>query len=116
MKVGFIGLGTMGASIAHNAIKGQHKLSVHDLNRHAANSHIEAGATWVGSPAKAVADTEIIMLSLPGPAEFEAVTLDADGLFDAVSEGQVIVDLTTNSPTVVRRVAERFAEKGVDRR
>ena len=49
MKVGFIGLGTMGASIALNAIKGQNSLVVHDINREAANPHLEIGAEWASS-------------------------------------------------------------------
>ncbi|MGI9424611.1 MAG: NAD(P)-dependent oxidoreductase, partial [Hyphomicrobiaceae bacterium] len=113
MKVGFIGLGTMGASIAMNAIKGQHQLIVHDLNESAATAHIEAGAAWAESPAGVTSDTDVILLSLPGPKEFEAVTLGEGGLLDAVQPGQAILDLTTNSPTVIRRVSAIFADKGV---
>ena len=50
MKVGFIGLGTMGASIALNAIKGQNSLVVHDINRNAADPHLDIGANWADSP------------------------------------------------------------------
>ncbi|MFC1886259.1 NAD(P)-binding domain-containing protein, partial [Thermodesulfobacteriota bacterium] len=50
MKLGFIGLGTMGAGIAMNALKGGHELVVHDTNKAAAMPHIDAGASWVDSP------------------------------------------------------------------
>jgi 3-hydroxyisobutyrate dehydrogenase len=113
MKVGFIGLGTMGASIARNAMKGGHELFVHDLNRAAAEPLLAEGATWVDTPGEAASGTDAILMSLPGPKEFEAVTLGDDGLIHKVSTGQAIFDLTTNSPNVVRRVAEVFAEKGV---
>jgi 3-hydroxyisobutyrate dehydrogenase len=112
MKVGFIGLGTMGGKIAMNAIKGGHELTVHDVASQVAKPLLDAGATWAETPAKVTAGVEVIMMSLPGPKEFEAVTLGPDGLIETVAPGQVILDLTTNSPTVVRRVAAEFTAKG----
>lgn len=113
MKVGFIGLGTMGARIAMNAIKGGHELTVHDMSSQVAKPLLDAGAGWAETPAALADGVDVIMMSLPGPKEFEAVTLGPDGLIETVQAGQAILDLTTNSPTVVRRVAARFAEKGV---
>jgi len=113
MKVGFIGLGTMGGRIAMNAIRGGHELTVNDVSSQVAQRHIEAGATWAATPAALTDGVDVILMSLPGPKEFEAVTLGPDGLIDSVKPGQAILDLTTNSPTVVRRVAALFAEKGV---
>lgn len=113
MKVGFIGLGTMGGRIAMNAIKGGHELTVHDMSSQVAKRHIDAGASWANTPAAVAEGVDVIMMSLPGPKEFEAVTLGPDGLIHAVQPGQIILDLTTNSPTVVRKVAEAFADKGV---
>jgi 3-hydroxyisobutyrate dehydrogenase len=113
MKVGFIGLGTMGAKMAMNAIKGGHELTVHDLSSQVAKQHLDAGATWAGTPATLAEGMDVIMMSLPGPKEFEAATLGPDGLIHGVKSGQIILDLTTNSPTVVRRVAAEFAAKGV---
>ncbi len=113
MKVGFIGLGTMGSSIALNTIKGQHTLVVHDINREAADPHFEIGAEWADSP-KAVAEaSEVVFTSLPGPPEVEAVALGADGLLEGMAEGTAYFDLSTNSPTVMRRLHAAFAEKGV---
>jgi len=114
MKVGFIGLGTMGARIAKNVIKGGHELTVHDVSSQIAQPLLDAGAEWAVTPAALVEGRDVIMMSLPGPKEFEAVTLGADGLIDAVQPGQIILDLTTNSPTVVRRVAALFVERGAD--
>ena len=111
MKVGFIGLGTMGSSIALNTIKGQHTLVVHDINREAADPHFEIGAEWADSP-KAEA-SEVVFTSLPGPPEVEAVALGADGLLEGMAEGTAYFDLSTNSPTVMRRLHAAFAEKGV---
>ena len=112
MKVGFIGLGTMGASIALNVIRGQHSLVVHDINRRSADPHLELGATWADTPREVAAASEVVFTSLPGPTEVQAVALGDDGILAGLSVGQAYFDLSTNSPTVVRELHARFAEKG----
>ncbi len=78
MKAGFIGLGTMGAFMAANLQKGVqkdgHSVLVHDINRAAGLAHVRNGAIWVDSPAALAAEADVIFTSLPGPAEFEAVS------------------------------------------
>lgn len=109
MRVGFIGLGTMGGFMALNAQKAKHELIVNDLRREAAAPHIKGGAVWADN-ARAVAEkSEVILTSLPGPREVEAV---ADDLLAGMQKGAAWFDLSTNSPTVVRKLSARFAEKG----
>ena len=111
MRVGFIGLGTMGASMALNArTKGKYELVVHDLRRDAAKPHLEAGCAWADSPAAAAKDADVILTSLPGQRDVEAV---AEGLIQTMKPGTPWFDLSTNSPTVVRRLHERFGAKGL---
>ena len=112
MKVGFIGLGTMGAGIALNVIRGQHSLVVHDINRRSADPHLELGATWADTPREVAAASEVVFTSLPGPTEVQAVALGDDGILAGLSVGQAYFDLSTNSPTVMRELYARFAEKG----
>ena len=69
MKVGFIGLGTMGASIALNAIEGGHDLVVHDIDRDTAGRHIQRGALWADTPRDVAQASDLIFTSLPGPPE-----------------------------------------------
>jgi 3-hydroxyisobutyrate dehydrogenase len=111
MKVGFIGLGTMGASMAANLQKAGHQLVVHDIRRAAAERHLAAGATWADSPKALAEQVEIVFTSLPGPPEVEAVALGPNGLIDGLKEGAAYFDLSTNSPTLVRQINARFAEK-----
>ncbi len=113
MKVGFIGLGTMGSGMAMNILKGGFDMVVHDINRDAAGPYIEEGATWADSPREVAEGSQVVFSSLPGPPEVEAVALNSDsGLFAGVTEGKVYFDLSTNSPTLVRRIHQVFAEKG----
>ena len=113
MKVGFIGLGIMGASMASNVQKGGHELIVHDIRPEAAKPHLEAGAVWAGSPKQVAEASEVVLTSLPGPPEVEAVALGDDGLLAGLSAGKAYFDLSTNSPTVVRRLHATFAGRGI---
>ena len=88
MKAGFIGLGTMGASMATNLQKGiqkdGHSLIVHDIRKESASPHIKNGAIWADTPAKLAAECDIIFSSLPGPAEFESVSFGLNGLLAGI--------------------------------
>lgn len=110
MKVGFIGLGTMGGPMALNVRAAGHALVVHDLRREAAAPHLQAGATWAEGPRTLAREADVVLTSLPGPREAEAV---AEELLEALRPGAAWFDLTTNSPTVVRRLHERFAARGL---
>jgi 3-hydroxyisobutyrate dehydrogenase len=113
MKVGFIGLGIMGASMASNLMKAGYELVVHDIKRDAAALHLKAGAVWADTPRQVAEATEVVLTSLPGPPEMESVALGENGLLSGMAKGKVYFDLTTNSPAVVRRVHAVFAKKGV---
>ncbi len=113
MQVGFIGLGTMGASMATNLQKAGYTLVVHDVQRQNASHHIQAGAQWAASPRAVAEACEVVFLSLPGPPEVEAVALGAEGLIAGFKQGSACFDLSTNSPTLVRRIEKIFAERGM---
>ena len=113
MKVGFIGLGTMGASMAYNCLQGGNEMVVHDIRRESATQHLEAGAVWADSPREVAEASEIVFTSLPGPTEVEAVGLGEDGILEGMSEGKVYFDLSTSTPTLIRRIHEQAAARGI---
>lgn len=111
MKVGFIGLGAMGGPMALNVRnKGGFDMIVHDLRRDAGKSHVEAGARWADDLASLAKDTDLVLTSLPGPREVESV---GEVLLAHMRSDSAWFDMSTNSPTVVRRLHARFAEKGI---
>ena len=112
MKVGFIGLGTMGSSMALNVLKGGHELVVHDINRDAVGLHLEAGAAWADTPQQVMEVSDVVFTSLPGPPEVQAVALGESGLIHGVRPGKVYFDLSTNSPTLLRHIHAEFAKVG----
>jgi len=113
MKVGFIGVGTMGASMASNLQKAGYDLVVNDTRKSAAKPHLDAGATWADTPRAVGAAAEVVFTSLPGPVEVQAVACGENGLISGMKKGAAYFDLSTNSPTVVRRIHAAFAEKGL---
>ena len=115
MKVGFIGLGTMGRHMAANLQKAGHELVVHDVRREAAEPHVKNGARWADSPRAVAEAVDVVFTSLPGPVEVEAVALDEkQGLLSGLGAGKAYLDLSTNSPTVVRKLHAIFKARGVD--
>jgi 3-hydroxyisobutyrate dehydrogenase len=113
MKVGFIGLGLMGDSMASNIRKAGYELVVHDIRRNAAAPHLEAGAAWGDTPRKVAEAVDVVFTSLPGPPEVEAVALGDEGLLAGMSADKVYFDLTTNSPALIRRIHAVFAARGI---
>src|SRR5918911_1808648 len=112
MEVGFIGLGTMGASMAANLQKAGYRLIVHDARREAAAPHLGGGATWAATPREVASAAEVIFPSLPGPPEVETVTLGSDGLLAGIGQGAAHFDLSTNSRSVVQKLHAALAQKG----
>src|SRR3970282_1137083 len=112
MKVGFIGLGTMGGGMSLNIRHAEHDMTVYDINKNAGKRQLDAGCDWADSPELVAQASEIVFTSLPGPPEVEAVALGPNGLLEGMKPGSVWCDLSTNSPTLMRRLHAQFKEKG----
>ena len=112
MRIGFIGLGNMGGPMARNLIKAGHALVVHDLDEAKAAPHREAGADWAASPEEVARAASVVLTSLPGPDEVEAVALGPQGLVEGLGPGSVYADTSTGSPSRIRKVAERVEAAG----
>jgi 3-hydroxyisobutyrate dehydrogenase len=112
MKIGFIGLGTMGAFMAANLQKAQHRLVVNDVRKVSAEAHVEAGAEWADTPREVAERCDVVFTSLPGPPEVEAVVFGQGGLLEGARPGLAYFDLSTNSQALMRRVHAAMAERG----
>ena len=112
MKVGFVGLGNMGNPMASNLIKAGHQLTVHDLRREAATNLLELGANWVDAPKDVAPGNEVVFTSLPVPRDVDAVVLGENGIMEGATAETIYMDLSTNSPTAIRRIHDVCAERG----
>ncbi|WP_289042148.1 NAD(P)-dependent oxidoreductase [uncultured Aliiroseovarius sp.] len=113
MRIGFIGLGTMGGAAALNLIRGGHQLTVCDLDRSRADEHLAMGATWAETPKDAAQDADIVFSMVFGPQQIEQVVRGENGLLSAMRSGQVWVDMTTNQPALAKALGQELAAKGV---
>jgi 3-hydroxyisobutyrate dehydrogenase-like beta-hydroxyacid dehydrogenase len=115
MRLGFVGTGTMGAPMARCLIDAGHQLTVYDVRPDATAALCARGARSAEDPAAVASGSEVVFTSLPGPAEVENTALDPEtGILIALQEGGAYIDMTTNSPSVARRVAEACRVRGVD--
>jgi 3-hydroxyisobutyrate dehydrogenase len=113
MRIAFIGLGTMGGPMALNLLSAGHDLVVHDTRRAAADEHLGRGARWADSPLDAAREAELILTSLPGPIEVEQVALGEQGVVHGARPDAVYADLSTSSPSLIRRIHGLFGERGI---
>ena len=115
MKIGFVGLGVMGSPMAQNLQRsGDHQLSVFDLEPARCDAVCALGARRVESVADAVSEVDVVMTSLPGPRQIEAVALGAGGLLAAMRRGASWIDLSTNNTGVATRIRQAAGDVGID--
>ena len=113
MRVGFIGLGTMGTHMAASLQRGNFALIVHDVRQQAASEHLARGATWAATPREMAEQSDVVFTSLPGPPEIAAVVHGPDGLLAGMKKDSAWFDLSTSAPSLVRALHAECAALGV---
>jgi 2-hydroxy-3-oxopropionate reductase len=113
VKVGYIGLGLMGKSIARNILKAGFPVVVHNRSRGAVDELVKEGATAAFSPVEVARQVDVVFTNLPDSPDVELVVLGKDGILEGAHEGLIYVDNSTIMPETATMVAERLAEKGV---
>ena len=110
--IGFIGLGVMGRPMAENLRSAGYPLVVHNRSQGAVEALVSAGAERAGSPAEVAARANVVITMLPDTPDVEAVYLGPQGVLAAIREGSALLDMSTASPSLARRLAALAAEKG----
>lgn len=113
MRVGYIGLGLMGKSIAHNILKAGFPLVVHNRNRGAVEELAAEGAKIAVSPVEVASQVDVVFTNLPDSPDVEQVVLGPRGIVEAAHAGLIYVDNSTIKPASARRIADVLGEKGV---
>ncbi len=113
MKVGFIGVGHMGGPMCRNIIKGGHDVVVFDLSAAGIKACTDLGARAGTSPKDVASQVDVVMTSLPMPKDVEAVALGPNGIIEGAKQGTIYIDLSTNSPIMIRKIAAALAPKGI---
>jgi 3-hydroxyisobutyrate dehydrogenase/glyoxylate/succinic semialdehyde reductase len=113
MKIGFIGLGTMGGRMAANLLKHDHSLVVFNRTRAKADALVADGATWADSPAALAAQVEIVFTMLARPDIVEETALGKDGFLAHLQKGRLWVDCSTVDPSFSKKMAAEAEARGV---
>jgi 2-hydroxy-3-oxopropionate reductase len=114
MNIGFIGLGVMGRPMALNLMKGGHVLSVYGRRPQAVEPLAAAGAKVCATPAALGAQCDAVFTMVTASADVEQVVLGENGIIHGARRGLLVIDMSTISPAVTRRIAQVLAAHGVD--
>ena len=112
LRVGFIGLGIMGRPMAMNVLQAGFPLTVWNRTRDKAKTLIDAGATWADSPAAVARAVDVVITIVSDTPDVEAVILGPDGVIHGAHQGLTVIDMSTISPHVTRRIAAQLATAG----
>lgn len=113
MRVGWIGTGVMGASMAGHLLKAGHAVCVFNRTKQRAAGLLDAGGTWADSPARVAAQSDVVFAIVGYPADVRQVFLGKDGVLAGIAKGGAVVDCTTSSPSLAVEIAEAAAARGV---
>ena len=113
LRIGWIGTGVMGTSMVRHLLAKGHRVTVHTRTRARAEPLIAEGAAWAGSAAEAADGMDAACSIVGHPEDVEAVHLGPAGTLSAGRPAPLLVDLTTSSPALARRLAEAAAARGV---
>ncbi|HEX2226518.1 MAG TPA: 2-hydroxy-3-oxopropionate reductase [Candidatus Binatia bacterium] len=112
--VGFIGLGIMGKPMARNLLKAGYSLVVHNRSRAAVNELSREGAQAAESAKEVAGRSDVLITMLPDSQDVELVFTGEEGVFSGIKRGTLLIDMSSISPLVARRLAAEASERGCD--
>ena len=113
LKVGYIGLGLMGKSIAGNILKAGFPIVVHNRSRAVVDELVGEGAIAANSPKEVAAQVDIVFTNLPDTPDVEKVVLGDNGIIEGAHDGLIYIDNSTIKPASARMIAEELSKKNV---
>lgn len=112
-RVGFIGLGIMGHSMASHILGGGHELHVFNRTKSKADALVAWGAVWHDTPGDVAAACDVVITIVGYPKDVEETYLGAGGIVERAKPGAILIDMTTSSPTLAVKIAETASGRGV---
>ena len=113
LKVGYIGLGLMGKSMARNILKAGFPVVVHNRSQAAVDELVAEGATRANSPKEVAEQVDVVFTNLPDSPDVEKVVLGENGIIEGAHDGLIFVDNSTIKPASARMIAKELAGKNV---
>lgn len=110
LKIGFIGTGVMGKSIVKHLLKAGHEVSVYTRTKEKAEELLTLGARWVSKPSEAASSVQYLFTMVGYPHDVEEVYFGEEGIFSIENKGLTVIDLTTSTPTLAKKIDNRAKE------
>jgi 2-hydroxy-3-oxopropionate reductase len=114
LRIGYIGLGIMGKSMARNILRAGYPLVVHNRSREAVKELVAEGAEEAFSPKGVAEKVDVVFTNLPDSPDVKEVALGANGIMETGRGGMVFVDNSTIKPATARHIALKLGELGID--
>lgn len=114
MKVGFIGLGVMGNSMANHIIDAGYELNVYNRTKSKARELVSKGAQWFPSAKELAESSDVIITILGYPSDVEEVYFGSEGILSGAKKGAVVIDMTTSTPTLAEKISLKGKELKLD--
>ncbi|WP_100403175.1 NAD(P)-dependent oxidoreductase [Bacillus sp. FJAT-42315] len=112
-KIGFIGTGVMGKSMARRLLQAQYPLYIYTRTKEKAKELLDQGAVWCEHPAEVTKQSDVIFTIIGEPKDVEEVYLGREGILAASRVGQIVIDMTTSKPSLAQQIYLKAKEKGV---
>ncbi len=114
LSIAFIGTGVMGRSMASHLLNAGHSLHVFNRTKDKALSLVQAGATWHDSAGEAASVADVVITMLGFPKDVEETYLGPGGIVERAKKGALLIDMTTSSPILAKRISDAAAQKGLE--
>lgn len=112
-KVAFIGTGVMGSSIVRHLLQADYEVTLYTRTKGKATKLIEEGAKWAETASEATSGADIVFTMIGAPADVEEIYFGTHGIFEGSKEAQFLIDMTTSSPALAKRIAKEAASRGM---
>ena len=114
MRIGFVGLGTMGRPMVHNLLKAGFPVTAYGRRKPVMDELVASGASAAGSPREVAKASDVVVTMLPDSPDVKEVVTGEGGALSGAKPGMVIIDMSTISPSVTREIADIAAGRGVE--
>ncbi len=113
-QIAFIGTGVMGSSMAGHLLAAGYPVTVYTRTKSRAENVLQQGARWADTVQAAVAGADYVITMVGYPKDVETLYLASDGIIASAKPGALLIDMTTSSPSLARRIAEASAVRGLE--
>ncbi|APZ49119.1 oxidoreductase [Jeotgalibaca sp. PTS2502] len=111
--IGFIGTGVMGSSMVRHLLKAGYQVNVYNRTKHKADALVEEGAIWQDTPAEVTKQSDVIITIVGYPTDVEETYFGETGILNVAKAGDIVIDMTTSTPSLAVKIYEAAKEKGV---